>query len=235
MPDSHPWGSEERLPKFVVIKIPTATVAQVENYIQPWRRTVDYTLDSSDLVTDTHTITIRAVTGVSASLKGIITRAQVESFLTRWGATVQSVASNAVTFTIRIFTAICSTAFWSSDRAALTTFVEQSYTQVGGIHRVQCDYSTLGISAEAVVRLITERLGTIISHDEVAHVAVFEVARADVRTQFQADVKRHLDGTVGRRQWRFNTATMDAAEAAGGELTLTIAQAQAALIDQLTE
>lgn len=34
MPDNHPWGLEERLPKFVVIKFPTTSIAQVEKYIQ---------------------------------------------------------------------------------------------------------------------------------------------------------------------------------------------------------
>lgn len=36
MPDGHEWGSEEQLPKFVVIKIPTISEAQVEKYIKPW-------------------------------------------------------------------------------------------------------------------------------------------------------------------------------------------------------
>lgn len=35
MPDGHPWGLEERLPKFVVLKIPLIGVAQVAKYIVP--------------------------------------------------------------------------------------------------------------------------------------------------------------------------------------------------------
>lgn len=33
MPDNHPWGLEERLPKFVVIKFPLISVARVQKYI----------------------------------------------------------------------------------------------------------------------------------------------------------------------------------------------------------
>jgi hypothetical protein len=33
MPDGHPWGNEERLPKFVVIKIPGVSIATVKKYI----------------------------------------------------------------------------------------------------------------------------------------------------------------------------------------------------------
>lgn len=33
-PDGHEWGAEERLPKFVVVRITGVTVAQVEKYLQ---------------------------------------------------------------------------------------------------------------------------------------------------------------------------------------------------------
>jgi hypothetical protein len=35
MPDKHPWGKEEGLPKFVVIKIPGISVDKVEDFIRP--------------------------------------------------------------------------------------------------------------------------------------------------------------------------------------------------------
>lgn len=35
MPDGHSWGGEERLPKFVVIKIPGISVETVSKYVQP--------------------------------------------------------------------------------------------------------------------------------------------------------------------------------------------------------
>ena len=36
MPDGHPWGLEERRPKFVVLKIPTIPVSRVLKYIETW-------------------------------------------------------------------------------------------------------------------------------------------------------------------------------------------------------
>ena len=36
MPDEHTWGLEERLPKFVVIKIPLISVERVKKYIEQW-------------------------------------------------------------------------------------------------------------------------------------------------------------------------------------------------------
>ena len=37
MDDGHPWGFEERLPKFVVIKIPLIPKEKVQKYIEQWR------------------------------------------------------------------------------------------------------------------------------------------------------------------------------------------------------
>jgi len=36
MPDGHPWGNEERLPLFVVIKLPGVSVETAQKYIEPW-------------------------------------------------------------------------------------------------------------------------------------------------------------------------------------------------------
>jgi len=36
MPDGHPWGFEEKLPKFVVIKVPLISVDKVQKYIEQW-------------------------------------------------------------------------------------------------------------------------------------------------------------------------------------------------------
>lgn len=35
MPDNHPWGLQERLPNFVVIKFPLVPVARIQKFIEP--------------------------------------------------------------------------------------------------------------------------------------------------------------------------------------------------------
>ena len=35
-PDGHEWGTQERLPSYVVIKIPSATVEQAQQYARIW-------------------------------------------------------------------------------------------------------------------------------------------------------------------------------------------------------
>lgn len=41
MPDGHPWGTEERLPLFVVIKLPGVEVETALKYIEPWQDALD--------------------------------------------------------------------------------------------------------------------------------------------------------------------------------------------------
>lgn len=41
MPDGHQWGLLERLPTFVVIKLPMVSVERVKKYIEPQRELVD--------------------------------------------------------------------------------------------------------------------------------------------------------------------------------------------------
>ena len=73
MPDGHPWGNEERLPKFVVLKIPMISVAQVQKYIEPqiesdvvtrrrlWRiRWADLPALAQSILTTTGMLTIKA-------------------------------------------------------------------------------------------------------------------------------------------------------------------------------
>lgn len=36
MPDGHPWGAEERLPTFALLKVPLVPVARVEQYVEAW-------------------------------------------------------------------------------------------------------------------------------------------------------------------------------------------------------
>lgn len=87
MPDDWQWGLEERLPKFVVIKIPTVSVSQVLKYIQSTStrrrlyriRWEDLPQSAQDKLIETGQLTIKAgsYTGPSD-----YTWAQVRAFFT---------------------------------------------------------------------------------------------------------------------------------------------------------
>lgn len=229
-PDGWSWGTLEALPRFVLVKVPGATVAQVEQYIQQWTRAFTFTVDSSNLTTDTHTMTITASSGVSVSGDGRITRQQVETFLNNWNATVNSVAANSVTFTCGIFNAIKSNGFWSRD-VSVVTFTEVSYTQATGTHRVRADYPA-GLDPADVENAITNRGGVIVSHNTSTRRVTFDITRATARAQFEQSVKDRLGDLWARRRYRATEAQVAAIESAGGVITRTLAQVQSAIQDR---
>ncbi len=233
MPDGQAWGTEEGLPKFVVVKVPDATVDQLRAYIAAWKRVLEFTVDSSDLPSDTHTVTVRA-TAVSVSGEGAITRTMVENFLNRWGASVTTVTANAVTYTVKMLDAIESIGFWGRNPSAVG-FTEVNYTQATGTHRVRADYSATPLTPAQAAAQVRGNGCTVVSHDTVAKLITFDVTRVVVRAQFEDDVRRKLSGFVARRRFAVTAAQMDAIAAAGGTVTRTFAQVQAAIHDQWTD
>jgi hypothetical protein len=233
MPDGHSWGVREGLPKFVLLKVPGVTVAQAQQYIAPWTRAFTFTVVSSNLATDTHAMTIAVSAGVASGGAGGITREQVEAFLNNWNATVNSAAANSVNFTCVILNAIRSAGFWNRDVSALS-FTEVSYTQATGNHRVRADYPA-AMTAAQVEDAVRVRGGVITSHNTGARRITFDITRATVRSHFEATVIARLGSAWNRRRFRLTDAEVSAIESAGGVVTRTPAQVQAALRDRQTE
>lgn len=232
MPNGHTWGAEERPPKFIVLAVPDATEAEVQQYIEQWWRRISYTVISSTNSTDTHRLRVQATMFNATSGEGKITRAMVEGFLTSWGATVVTVADNAVTFDIVILTALRSEGFWGQAAAQLA-ITEQSYQSSTGRHRIRINYSAIAIltaaKAEAEVVL---RGGTINAHDTVAKLITADFFRAGVRQAFEDDVRRRTEIVLVRRRLQLPEALMVEAELGGGVVTRTKAVALAAMQDK---
>jgi len=243
--DGQGWSPREPLPKFVVVQLPGTPTSVVQLYTRPWTRTLSLTVDSSDLGTDTHTVTVTADTGVSVSGLGALTKAQVEGFLNRWNATVTGFSTNAVTFDVAILDAIQSEAFWEIVPAtlALIVFGEVSYDAGTGAHQLTADYSVLlsGMTAARIAKLaglvqrrVEERGGSVMSN--TAGVIEFIILRSDVRAKFFAEVRqKDTHRSVSRRRWVVPAAAMDAISAAGGTVTRTLAQVQAVIHDRMTD
>lgn len=231
-PDGHTWGAEEGLPKFIIVKVPGSTVAEVRAYISEWRRVLNFNIDSQSLPADSFVVTVSAdASGVGASGEGRITRVMVENFLTNWNAVVTVASVNSVTFTTVIREAIASDGFWERNISA-ATFLETNYTQAGGIHRTQVDYPS-SISAGTVEELIKGRRGSIISHNTGTRRITFNIARVDVRREFEDSVKRKLDTGLVPRRWILPESFLSGA--VDGIIMTTKAALDAAIHDQLTD
>jgi len=116
----------------------------------------------------------------------------------------------------------------------VVSFTEQSYDQATGLHTIAADYSDFPTKGKAVEAAIAAKGGTLVSHDTENKVVVYQMTRADARAEFERDVYAKLHQVYKRRRFAFSEADVDAALLAGGVVTLTAQQAQAALIDGMT-
>ena len=222
--DSHGWGRKEGLPDFYILRVPGLAVATANQYIEDWRHIISYNIDSSDNVTDTHTITLSS-SRVSAGGVGALSLAQVDGFLARWAAVRTGNTNDSVTFTANILDAITSNGIWGD--ASQFTFNETNYDSGTGEHTVEV---LTGSSPEQVQRGADRYGFTYVSG------TTFIAERSVVRGLFQDDVKQALESIgIARRRFRITNAGMTALQGAGGEMTVTIGQLTSNLRDMLAE
>jgi hypothetical protein len=244
-PDGHPWGRCERLPEYVVIKVPGLPVGSVNiDHERTWRMAIDYAQVSADYVADSFVFTVSATrfnarTGEGKISLPVLVANKAERLLENWGATGISFADNAVTFSIRIADAYRTRAFWEGRDLTGLVFTDLSYDQGTGIHRVRIDYS-VRVWADTeerddFVEALAER-AAVISHNTTTKRLTVDIARSRVRAEFQDEVRMRVESiVVRRRRYRAPESAVAVAEAAGGTLAVTQAEYQAAIIDQVSE
>jgi hypothetical protein len=235
MPDGHSWGTQENLPTFVVVKLPGVSVDDIKQYIEPWKKQLSFNINSSNLVTDTFNLTITATKVNNTNNKGKITKAEVETFINNWNGVVTGFGNNSVSFDIVIFDAIKSKSFWNNINVNNIVFSEISYTQGGGIHRVQADYSAMNVNANGVEHLVTIKGGSIVSHDTLNKIVIFDITRQDVRTAFENHIKSKLENVIVRRQFYISSSFMNTVESANGTYTTDLATLQSNILNKLND
>ena len=222
--DGHEWGREEGPPIFFILKVPGVSKADADEYLAEWRHNPTYTVVNSQPAQDSYRIRLES-SAVSVSGKGAITLAQVQSFFTRWGCTIQSATSNSVTFNIRIFDALTSEGFWGLDVSGIT-FTETEYNQSTGSHLIAVGPGP----TEAQIQQVCQR-------ESVVYVAPrsFIATRAEARQKLQDEiVERFRDIGIARRRWFISAAGMTALQNAGGILSVTPQQFVANMTDGFT-
>lgn len=253
----HPgWGGEEGLPKFIKFRVTDANIADMEAWMSStfgtgasliggWERKLDYEVVASDPVIDGFRLRVFALNPglASASVpdgKAGINRDKVEAFINKWNGEVVTFGPNSVTFDVAVFEdgsnnpgALQSEGFWGFNPASLV-FNELSYTQAGGIHQLEVDYSALPqVTAEQAERIITEKGGVIDNH--VGSVVTFTMTRTDALDEFKKDVARAVEGTVFRRQFKVSDALADTVAGEGGLREVTLAQVQSYIENRADE
>lgn len=235
MPDGHEWGAQEGLPTFVRVRVPGVAASAVADRIESWRRVIDYEIVQTNAALDGARFRIfQQVPGV-ATPKGI-TRAQVEAWINRWGGSVVSEATNEVRFDITIQNIYKSGGFWVLNQnydppsAFGVVITETAYTQATGEHIATININASSVTPQQAQARLIERGGEVISF--AAGVATVRFMRDAVRSMLMAELKRAADKTLVRRRYYFAAADVDAAIAAGGEITVTPAQVAAKILDK---
>jgi hypothetical protein len=234
---SNQYIGQQVLPDFVQFVITDATSLQAlkDSYVIPWNRVLDWDVTQSSLNTDTHTIELFVKPElVSASGKNRITRAEVESFLTGWKATVNSISLGRVRFTASVYDAMTSSGFWGTDVSTMT-WSQNSYDKPTGVHVVNMFYSAYPGSITDI-RIRTAELGcTEQSFNESQHRVTFRCARSAVLDVFKQSVKDFAEAQYSPAKWRFTDAAIDAAAAAGGSLNITQSQIPSLIHNRLSD
>ena len=219
-------GSAEKLPTFVRINCNLA-LETVENYQKSWNKSADWSVVSNDAAVDSYRLSIKA--NNPGAGQGNITSAEIDRFLSDWNFSVFSESVNEVVVDISVYAALTSRGFWG-DIADIAIFSELNYNPATGVHQIQADYSSLTRAASKWIdQNIRNRGGVIISH--TGKIVVFEMDRADVVAKLKTELQQITNQPVLKRRYQLSAGIVDQAIAAGGELTLTPTELQAALID----
>ncbi|MCP4990978.1 MAG: hypothetical protein GY928_34505 [Colwellia sp.] len=226
--DSPVGGAE--LTHYVILKIPDRLMSELDQYALSWNIELDYTIVNQNLGIDGHRI--RVSNTKTNSTSGSITRAQVENFLTGWGAIVFSASQNEVIFDCSINGILESESFWEVDITG-AVFTEVSYDQGTGIHRISLDYSALANNPSYAERYILRHASSIISHAN--KVIVFEVERDTILSVLKDGIKDKVERLVKRKQYKLKSAAVDYITGQGGVVTDTYANFLTNLTDKLTE
>lgn len=200
----------------------------------PWHRAIDWEFVAHDWPADAHSLRVFTKEGVSASLKGAITREEVESFLNKWGAEVLEISPNSVTFAATVTDAIKSEGFWGMVPPA-GVLTETAYDQATGTHTMRLNYATIPLTVGRLAAIITENGCVVTSHKPAKKYALFTCGRDNVFSQFKMSVKQAIDGQFSLRRWRLPAAAMQMIIDAGGSLTVTKSQVMDAIKNRLDD
>lgn len=211
-------------PQYVAIRIPGLDVSELRTQCEEWWLRLAFTITASNLTTDSFTIKVEATEFNPTSGIGKLTAGKVETFLAGWGATGVTFSNAAVTFDVLILDAIKSPNFWRGHDLTGLILTETGYTQSTGIHTCRVNYKNSTLTAQQIKDAIAANGGTFISESTANKTVTFSVDRAAVREKLQNDVKMRAEKMIVRRKFHIAEATVAAIEAAGRDVTISVAE-----------
>lgn len=228
--DGHEWGAKEGLPTFVVVKCPGLAVATVQDKRGEWVQAIDYKVVAQNTALDGARFRLFAAVPGAANRFGL-TLAKVENWITGWGGSVVSEATNEVRFDITVKNAYKSVNFWGADPVGLGIIItETAYNSGNGNHTATIDINASSVDQQRIKEAVETHGGVITAYAN--KVATVKFNRDVIRAAFMDDLREKTSKTVVRRRWGFAPSDVDTAIAAGGVVTVTPTQLASKAIDK---
>jgi hypothetical protein len=234
-PDGWVWGNSERPPEYIVVKVPTMTLAQGLALAGQWNASLAVNILSANQATDTYTIQLTADNVNVNTGEGKVTQERVQNFLNNWNMKNVVIDDNSVQFDAMVFEVLQSNKYLEMD-CSLCTFTETDYTQSTGVHRVRIDASALNLTGgqfDNAVSKLSQRL-TFVSQNRALRRATFDIYRDNVRQAFTIEATKGLRRMIRKCRWHISPENVDAIISQGGSVSLSSADAQAILLDKMT-
>jgi len=227
-PAGHIWGGAECPPTFVKVEI-TDTDDTTE-WADTLTRKTEYAILAHEIGQDFFRVRI------FATLKSP-TADEMRAFLLNWGATeVADAAEGGVLFEITAMDGIRGKGLFSfAEEDAFVKYNEISYNPEAGTHEVELDYSISKLKAKDVQDTLTMAGMEILALDDVKGTCVFVGQRVKMISKLEWEVAQHFNIMLARVQWRFSSDTVMTALVRGGTVSMTMAEAEADMIDVATE
>jgi hypothetical protein len=219
MPDDHTWGSQEGLPKFVIIKCPQLALSGAQNYIDQYVQAFDYVTISANQAQDIYAVRVSA-SNVNSTGHLDITKDQVERYLSGWNCDLYSASTNKVVFILDVYQLLISERFWEANITNFD-FTKVSYTSATGAYDISASYP-ISNSIRKVESKVELAGGTVVSSSSGK--IRFTINRSTAIQALKEDLKRLGQKVAYRRQYYFDPADVDTVIANGGIMTLNKTQ-----------
>jgi hypothetical protein len=231
-PDGFVWGNEERLPKFIVVKIPGVDPATIENYRDSWHKKLGWDQIAYSQAQDGYRLEVYCTQVRIGDGANILTQNEVENWLTKWNASIVSIAAGKVRFDIGVFQAMCSPGFLDVTDVNNVIFTKQAGDYSTDGYRIHMDWSARAWTVKQVEQKLQSRGATINSSG--IGVTIYTIQRDFVINQFKMAVRQAVEKVYMRKRWHIATEDVQEAINAGGSLTLTPAQAVVRFLDKVS-
>jgi len=246
VPSLHLSGNQVP-PNWCVVRS-DVTVAQVEQYLQPWYPEIDFSRQSLDTAQDLWHGTATAQLIRASDGHGGVTQAQAETFLQGWNVSNLAFSANTAEGDFTIFELATSPRFLGRDLTGLT-FESRNYIESTGEHEIRLDYGAVFPAQDAQVLAWIEQRAEVRRQNTGRNDIDYCVWRGvpphdptprqalpgdDMFVAIKEDIEEALNEKIATRRWRFLPAAVDQVMAASpdpGFMEVTPAQLLANLED----